>query len=30
MKLDPDCVRDLMLFCEDNTYIKTEEVGNYT
>lgn len=30
MKLDPDCVRDLMLFCEDNTYIKAEEVGNFT
>lgn len=30
MKLDPDCVRDLMLFCEEHTYIKTEEIGRYT
>lgn len=30
MKLDPDCVRDLMLFCEEHTYIKTEEIGGYT
>lgn len=30
MKLDPDCVRDLMLFCEEHTYIKTEETGRYT
>lgn len=30
MKLDPDCVRDLMLFCEEHTYIKTEEIGKYT
>lgn len=30
MKLDPDCVRDLMLFCEEHTYIKTEEIGRCT
>lgn len=30
MKLDPNCVRDLMLFCEEHTYIKTEEIGRYT
>lgn len=30
MKLDPDCVRDLMLFCEEHTYIKTEKIGRYT
>lgn len=30
MKLDPECIRDLMLFCEEHTYIKAEEVGNFT
>lgn len=30
MKLNPDCVRDLMLFCEEHTYIKTEEIGRCT
>ena len=30
MKLDPDCIRDLMLFCEEHTYIKTEEIGRCT
>lgn len=28
MKLNPDCIRDIMLFCEKNTYIETCEVGN--
>lgn len=28
MKLNPDCIRDIMLFCEKYTYIKTDEVGN--
>lgn len=27
MKLNPDCIRDLMLFCEENTYICAERVG---
>lgn len=27
MKLNPDCIRDLLLFCEKNTYINTNE-GN--
>lgn len=26
MKLDPECIRDIMLFCEEHTYIKAEEV----
>ena len=30
MKLDPECIRDLMLFCEEHTYIKAEEVGDFT
>lgn len=30
MKLDPECIRDLMLFCEEHTYIKAEEVCNFT
>lgn len=25
MKLNPDCIRDLLLFCEKNTYINTDE-----
>lgn len=28
MKLNPDCIRDIMLFCEKNTYIKTCEDGD--
>lgn len=28
MKLNPDCIRDLMLFCEENTYIRASKVGN--
>lgn len=28
MKLNPECIRDIMLFCEKNTYIKTCETGN--
>lgn len=28
MKLNPDCIRDIMLFCEKNTYIETCEIGN--
>lgn len=28
MKLNPDCIRDIMLFCEKNTYIKVYGAGN--
>lgn len=28
MRLNPECIRDLMLFCEENTYIDTTEVEN--
>lgn len=28
MKLNPDCIRDLMLFREENTYIRASKVGN--
>nr|DAP69601.1 MAG TPA: YjcQ protein [Caudoviricetes sp.] len=27
MKLNPDCIRDIMLFCEEHTYIRAEDCG---
>lgn len=27
MRLNPECIRDLMLFCEENTYIETSEIN---
>lgn len=28
MRLNPNCLRDLMLFFEENTYVRTERNGN--
>lgn len=29
MRLNPECIRDLMMFCEENTYIETSEVNTH-